>query len=52
MERDLGFGAYYRAEYLYRGKWQVVYGSRPVSPCPLAGAFFFPFFFPRPLHIE
>ena len=68
MERDLGFGAYYRAERLYQGKGQAVYGSRPCpalvntlcamgsatasAPCPLAGVFFFPFFFPLPPHIE
>ena len=68
MERDLGFGAYYRAERLYQGKRQAVYGSRPCPAlvntvsamgsatasilCPRAWAFFFPFFFPRPLHIE
>lgn len=66
MERDLGFGAHYRAEHLYQGKRQVVYGYRP-SPalvntvsamgsttcrCPLPPGAFFPFFFPRPPHIE
>lgn len=68
MERDLGFGAYCRVGHLYQGKRQAVYGSRPCPalvntvsamgsatckcPCPLAGAFFFPFFFPLPPHIE
>ena len=68
MERDLGFGAYCRAERLYQGKWQAVYDFRPrtalvntvsargappaSAPCPLAGVFFFPFFFPLPPHIE
>ena len=68
MERALDFGAYYRAERLYQGKRQAVYDFRPrpalvntVSAmgsatasilCPRAGAFFFPFFFPLPPHIE
>ena len=61
MERALGFGAYYRAERLYQGKWQAVYGSRPrpalvntvsamgsaACKCPLAGAFS-PSFSPSP----
>ena len=52
MERALDFGPYCRVGHLYQGKWQAVYGSRPVSPCPQAEAFFFPFFFPLPPHIE
>lgn len=68
MEQALGFGPYCRAEHLYQGKRQAVYGSRPRPAlvntlsamgsatasilCPLAWAFFFPFFFPLPPHIE
>ena len=68
MERALDFGPYCRVGHLYQGKWQAVYGSRPRPAlvntlsamgsatasilCPRAWAFFFPFFFPRPLHIE
>ena len=68
IEQALGFGPYCRAERLYQGKRQAVYDFRPCPAlvntlsamgsatasilCPRAWAFFFPFFFPLPPHIE